>query len=176
MVAVPATRTWVAGEIVLASHFNTNIRDVLNYLLALPAFEGRQSTTQNLTTATWTTVTMDAEDLDSAGGHSTVTNNSRYTAQYAGWYQVGGAAAINTSATGMRATRWMVNGSVLNASQITDQGVASFPHNVPARAKHVFLNVGDYLELQAYQNSGGTLATVVSAETACGVMARWARS
>src|SRR5512138_1061185 len=50
MTAVPVTRTFVAGEVVLASYFNTNINGPINFLLAPPLLRCRQTTLQTLTT------------------------------------------------------------------------------------------------------------------------------
>lgn len=161
MTAVPATRTWVAGEVVTDTHFNTNIRDVLNFLLARPIFKGYQTVSQNVATATFTAVTLDSEMVDSAGGHSTVSNTSRYTGVYAGWYDKGGGAAFAANATGRRLARTTVNGAVVNGSASgTPAGASIIPFAY--RADRVFLNVGDILEDLVFQDSGGTLATFVT--------------
>lgn len=173
MATVPVTRTWVAGEVVTAAHFNTNIRDVFNYLLAVPILEARQIVAQTLATSTGAAITMTAEDVDSSGMHSTSSNTSRATAVYPGWYQFSGVTVTLFNATGRRVNWWSVNGSQLNASQVSQQATAANDTGVSARTKHAFLNVGDYGELFAYQESGGNLNTDHSALRASGVSVRW---
>lgn len=164
MAAVPVTRTFVSGEVVLASHFNTNINGPLGFLLAPPIFQGRQTVAQTLTTGVFAAITMDAEDVDSAGGHSTSSNTSRYIAQYAGWYILGGVAGIAANATGRRLTKWRVNGSAdVNGSGVFSPSTAASVVKVPLATIKVFLNVGDYVEAMVAQESGGNVNTAVSA-------------
>lgn len=161
MPTVPATRTFVAGEVVLASYFNTYINGPIGYLLAPPIFQGRQTSSQTLTTGTFTAVTFDAEDVDSAGGHSTSSNTSRYTAQYAGWYQGGGGCAFAANATGRRMSRFAVNGTTLNGSMAgIPANAATIPYAL--RPTFIFLNLSDYMEQSAFQDSGGNLGTFIT--------------
>lgn len=72
----------------------------------------RRTTNQTLTTATFTAINFDAEDIDAAGGHSTSTNTSRYTAVNAGKYRLGGGAYITySSGTPVIAACFRLNGS-----------------------------------------------------------------
>lgn len=162
MTAVPAIRTFVSGEVVLASYFNININGPLSFLLAKPIFQGRQTSAQTLTTGTFTAITFDAEDVDSANGHSTSSNTSRYTAQYAGWYFQSGGMTYAANATGRRINRTLVNGSsVISGSLSGIAGNASLI-GYALRGTKIFLNVNDYVETFGFQDSGGNLATFVS--------------
>lgn len=162
MTAVPVTRTFVAGEVVTAAHFNTNINGPLLFLLAPPILELRQTVSQNLTTSTATAITFTTEDVDSSGMHSTVSNTSRATAVYPGWYRSSGACEVAANATGDRFSWWSVNGTDNNGSVGFLAGDATAATPTFARTKSIFLNSGDYLELISFQSSGGTLATTVS--------------
>lgn len=163
MALVPVTRVFVAGEVVLASYFNTNIGVVLNFLLAPPIFQGRQTVAQTLTTGVYAGITMDAEDVDSVGGHSIVTNTSRYIAQYAGWAQVDGGAGIAANATGRRLTKLRMNGTTdLNGSGINLPATAASVAKIPFVTMKAFFNVSDYIEPMAGQESGGNLNTAIS--------------
>lgn len=162
MATVPVTRTWVAGEVVTAPHFNDNIRDVLLYLLARPIFQGRQTSAQSIPDNTVTAVTFNAEDVDSAGGHSTSTNTSRYTAVYPGWYRASPAASFAANATGARALEVSRNGTLINGSGVIVPAMTGgISHRMAGRTIMSFLNVGDYLETSVFQNSGGALNTAV---------------
>lgn len=162
MATVPVSRTWVAGEIVTAAHFNTNIRDVLNWLLAPAICKVRQTAAQTLTTGVAAAIVMDAEDVDSTGMHSTVTNPSRLTAVYPGQYMHGGGISYAINATGVRTTGWRVNGVAVADGATLRPAFASFSAQMPARTIMSYLNVGDYVELWGTQTSGGNLNTAVA--------------
>lgn len=146
------------------------------FTLASPTAELRQTSSQTLTTSTWTALQFQAEewdlDVDGIGGHDNVTNNTRYTARYPGRYLIASGYAPATSATGARGVRFAVNGIVVNASQILLPSVAL--GGFPSRTKQVYLTDGDYVEAQAFQSSGGNLGTsVVSANEQSHFTIRW---
>lgn len=166
MATVPVTRTWTAGEVVLDSHFNNNIRDVFNFLLAPPIFQGRQTVSQTFTTAVDAAVTIDTEDVDSAGGHSTSVNTSRYTYVYPGWMQWSGKVSFASNTTGWRSTNWGKNGTLQNASGVIQPGMTGgIDTRIAAAAFLMFGNVGDYVEIFGGQASGGNLGSAVGTVT-----------
>lgn len=173
MATVPVTRTWVAGEVVTAAHFNTNIRDVLQYLLAPPTFRGRQTSAQTLTTSTLTAILLDTEDVDSAGGHSTVTNTSRYTAVYPGWYSYGGSVAFATDNVGNRLTEAAKNGTAVNGSRRSQAAISANATCVDIHPDVQFLNVGDYLEPFGFHSKGSNLNTAVAAQEQSSFIVKW---
>jgi hypothetical protein len=173
---VPTTRTAVTGEVTIAAHFNDYIRDPLNYLLAPPILECRQSVAQTVATGgVGAAITMTTEAVDSSGMHSTSVNTSRATGVYPGWYQFGGQVCWVANATGRRVSWWAVNAATMASSQtgqMTITGGSATEHN--ARTKHLFLNVSDYAELFGFQDSGGNLNTAVAVTQATsGMSARW---
>lgn len=175
MATVPVTRTWVAGEVVLASHFNSNIRDVLNYLLSPPILEIYQSVAQTLTTSVVSPITMTSEVVDSSGMHSTSSDTSRAVAVYPGYYVFAGSIAFTGSAAGNRVLQWQKNGSASIASADATFPPWSASVNIyNLRTKLIFLNVGDYVESMGYQDSGGNLLTVASpVDVSSGMTAFW---
>lgn len=173
MAVVPATRTWVAGEVVTAAHFNTNIRDVFNYLLAPPILKIRQTTLQSIANNTHTALTFTTEDVDSSGMHSTSVNTSRATAVYPGWYSTAGGTSFAGNVTGVRGTYWSINATPVNGSNVLLVATSAAAVQTPARGDLVFLNVGDYLELFTYQNSGGNLNTSVTAQEQPSMVCIW---
>lgn len=139
------------------------ILDQIVFLSQPPIAVLRQTGAQSLSTGAGTAITFDAEDIDTHGGHSTVTNTSRYTAQIAGWYQLSGGVSITGSATNRRACWWTKNGSDIAGSEATvSAGDDTGTLTVPARTILVLLAVADYVELKGFQDSGGSLNTVVT--------------
>lgn len=121
----------------------------------------RQTTLQSVNSSTFTALTFTTEDVDTAAGHSTSSNTSRYVATVAGWYQVSGAVCFANNATGRRGSAWAVNGTTLNGSEALVQ-TASNIISVPSRTMLVQLGIGDYVELMGWQESGGALNTAVT--------------
>lgn len=109
----------------------------------------------SLLTMPWDT-TVD----DNWGGHSTVTNNTRYTIQVAGYYQLSGMLNFANNTAGYRLATWFKNGTELPASRgfgnpnITTWSCTAAPPTIGVQCA-----VGDYLEMGVYQNSGGSLST-----------------
>jgi len=137
--------------------------DALNDLLQPPVAELRQTVSVNVTSGgTGVLMTFTTEDIDTAGGHSNVSNTGRYTSTVWGYYLLGGAVSFASNATGRRGCWWRKNGTVLDGSEIV-MAAGSNIVTVPARSKIVELDVGDYVEMIAFQDSGSTLATAVTA-------------
>jgi hypothetical protein len=162
MATVPVEITWVTGQVVTAAQLNANLRDAINFLISPPLAILRQTVAGSFTSATWTQVSFDTEDIDRDSGHSTVTNTSRYTAQTAGYYLCAGKISFASNATGRRWTRWDVNGSEINATRLGFAPSNGDVSEIPACSRWIFLNVGDFVELKGYQDSGGALNTVVT--------------
>jgi hypothetical protein len=175
---VPVPPTILAGDIPSGDDWDA-VLDCLTFALNKPAAKLRQTVAQTLADATFTGLTFTTEDLDSdptgAGGHSTSSVTSRFVAVYAGWYRLEGGCSFATNATNQRGSRWAVNGTAVNASAVLLASVGAGTV-VPARGDLVFLAVGDYVELQGYQNRGGTLDTFISAEYSPSATISWDRN
>lgn len=156
------------------------LQTLIDFLRNKPAAQVRQSVAQSLTTGVYAGLTFTVETVDSdpagTGGHSTSVNTSRYTAVYAGTYRVGGVFAVSDAAGGYRSCRWAVNGTPLDASAslVLPLGGGVSLH-LPAPSILVPLGVGDYIELQGQQNSGGAVNTAVAAELASSMSIDWVR-
>jgi hypothetical protein len=160
MATIPSFRTWVTGEVVTAAFMNSNIRDAGNFFLSWPVFEGRQTVAQSIANASFVPITFDTEDIDTDNGHSTSTNTSRYTGQTQGRFQISGAIGYAANATGRRATGLSLNGAPINGGQTASPATTINDAEYPTRTKTMFLNGStDYVEIVAYQESGGALNT-----------------
>ena len=148
---------------------NINIGLILN----APAFIGYQGTTQSIANTSWTSLNLDVESFDNYNGHSNVTNNSRYTCQVPGWYTVHGVYAPNGNTTGFRAARIAKNGSpILGHASYSGQPTSS-GIGVITPVKDVQLAVGDYVEIQGWQSSGGSLGTDIDVDMRSGLWVRF---
>jgi hypothetical protein len=124
---------------------------------------------QSVPNQVWTGVTLDAANLDPVGGHSNTVTPSRYICQVPGWYlAIGGVSYANSATAGSNTyiAGIRINGS--NAAGSLFEGVkcpGGNSHTVnPMVADLISLNVGDYVELAAYQFSGAS-TTINSASS-----------
>lgn len=176
MAAVPVPHTFFDG-VYTTAEANTYLRDPLLFLMKRPMAELIQIAAQSLANSTFTSLTFTSfivdQDYLGGTGHSNSVNPSRYTANFAGWYEISGGVAFATNATGNRGSRWAVNGSVVSGSYTFVGAIATVDEAIPARTKQVYLNVNDYVELQGWQSSGGALNTSVFVEAQSTMMVRW---
>ena len=139
--------------------------DGLNFLIRPPIAKLRQSTAQAIPALTVTPIMFNLEDVDTdvdgIGGHSTVTNTSRYVARYPGWYWVGGAVSFANNSTGVRVISWAVNGAMIGGSDVLMNAVSGNTSRLPARTTLVYLAESDYLELRVY-HTGGAAGTFLN--------------
>jgi len=123
----------------------------------------RRTTTQSLTTAVAAAIAFDAERYDTTAFHDTASNTSRFTipSGMAGKYLITGCVEFANNATGVRALsiRHNVGGTLLAA---VNTPAISGDTTILTIATIYDLAVGDYVELFAYQTSGGALTTLAS--------------
>jgi hypothetical protein len=123
----------------------------------------RQTAAQPMDNAVFEPVEFNAEDFDTHGGHSTVTNPDRYTVPRAGKYELSGGVTFAVNGTGSRGCVWSKNGTQINGSQVMlAANGAILTTLITARTIMVQLAVSDIIRLEGYQNSGGPLNTVVA--------------
>lgn len=173
MATVPSEMTAVAGAVLTAAQWNSNVRDAINFIITPVLFIGRQaSATQSTTSGSWTSITLDTNDVDRDNGHSTVTNPSRYTSHTTGYYEVNAIISWASNSTGARATKLIVNGANVAGRAVSWQAAASLI-TASAVTAPVFLSSGDYVEMQGNQVSGGALSTSINADFAPMMSCRW---
>lgn len=164
--ARPTPYSWSVGDDFTAAIGN-NTRDALLWSQNPPSFVGTQSTVQSIPNTSWTPLGLDTFQIDSYTGHSNSTNNSRWTCPTggAGWYLGCGCSAYVPNATGFRTARLQINGTAVPGAEayLPNNGGAESVVTTPTRL--IFLNVGDYVEVAAWQNSGGAINTSTGGET-----------
>lgn len=176
--AVPTPFDWIAnnGLYASAAGLQAGVGDVLNFLLSPPVCVLRQTVTQSIPTGAFTPLLFQTENVDSDNMHSTSANLSRLTAVTAGWYQLSGQVGHGVaSTTGRRGCLWSINGTQTPGSQalISATGSGSGGTVQVATTLIAYLNAGDYVELQAYQDSGAALSTNVAATAQSSISALW---
>ena len=162
MAVVPGTHTFTDG-IATSTEANSFVRDPINFRMTPPMAHLRQSAVQSIPNGVSTAITFELEDVDTnlvgTPQHDLVTNNSRFTAVYPGWYLCTGGVGFAANVTSRRGSSWGVNGVATTASDVRGAATSASAAIYPARTMFLFLNVGDYVELFAFQDSGGALNT-----------------
>jgi hypothetical protein len=146
----PATGT------VAPATWGDQVRDNLEFLVDPPACSVFHSTTQSVADTTQTIMSADSENFDNDAMHSTVTNNSRITAQTAGRYLLTANVSFVLNASGEREVRFRLNGATTINGILYDAHGAIWRGSV---VRTVVLAATDYVEVQVNQNSGGALTT-----------------
>lgn len=112
--------------------------------------------------ATWIPIPFDVDYYNNFGMHDTAVNNTRITALAGGMYRIGGQVTWAANATGIRGLSVYLNGTTFMAVQALTATATVIHLNLMTE---FILNVGDYVELQGYQDSGGNLNVLSVAST-----------
>jgi hypothetical protein len=171
--AVPIPYTWQVGDIANAALLNAQIRDGLTFALNPPLFLGNATSSQSIANNTWTSINVPSLLADTYAGFS---NSSRYNAQVTGWYTVCGAVAWTVNSTSGRGAQIYRNNAPLLGHGSFVQAASGTTTSSVTPTRDVFLNAGEYVELFAYQNSGGAVGTVVNSDQASSLYCRWSHA
>ena len=124
----------------------------------VPAFAAKRDSTQGLANASWVKLQINTEDYDTDSSYDASTNY-RFTVPSgkAGKYSFLGHVmlpGVDTNEYG--AIAFYKNGSIITESQGREQKASDNRDCFIACSYSLSLAVDDYIELYAYQNSGGT--------------------
>lgn len=159
--ALPTLASEIPGNYVTSALWNNNVYNGLTFAYNQPMFQGYQTATQAIASATLTALAIDTTVVDFYNGHSNVTNNSRYVAQQSGYYLVIASAGYSTlNATGNRVLEVQKNGSTINLAVTV--GLAPTTSNGAANQCATIVQMNgttDYVEAYVYQTSGSSLTT-----------------
>lgn len=111
---------------------------------------------------TETALTFDTERWDTDTIHSTSSNTSRLTAKTAGKYLIFGNVRWTSNGTGIRIILIKLNGTT-NIAYVRVAAIVTDAEEMQV-VTHYHLAANDYVELYAYQSSGGSLDITVSGE------------
>jgi len=104
-------------------------------------------------TGSWQPIVMDTEVCDTDGCF--VAPSTAIYAQHAGYYMLTGKIRWAANATGIRGVGIRTNGSSYVAQYVLP--AFTFAQDMMCSSGMVYLTAGQYVELMAYQNSGGNL-------------------
>lgn len=123
-------------------------------------FRATRGTAQSIPDTTWTKVQYNIEDFDNLGEYAHGTDY-RFTAQKAGYYQVNAAMLFVSTTLGAKTLcifELYRNGSAVSRLEL--KYYPSGDHTMSlAGSDMIYLAAGQYIEIFAYQNSGGAINT-----------------
>jgi len=126
----------------------------------MPAFSAYKSTTQSLSSATFTKITFDTEEFDTNNNFA----SSRFTPTVAGYYQITGV--VNNGTGTQTVSTIYKNGSIFK------NGTNSSAYSAVATAL-IYLNGStDYVELYGYFGTGTTTGSGAEQTYFQGVLVR----
>jgi hypothetical protein len=137
------------------------VRDDLEFLIDPPvcSLSGAATSAANLTIVT---LTCNTEIFDNDAMHSTVTNPTRITAQTAGRYDITAVVRYDfTAGGGGRLLQFFHNATTqYNVAQVASTTVAS-RDTIISGGRKIVMAAGDFVEVRARQDSGGTINVTV---------------
>lgn len=155
-----------AGQPITAA-WGDAVNDAVAFLANPPKCRVYNSAAISTAHATSVPLTFNSERFDTDSMHSTVSNTGRITFTTAGTYYVGGDINWASAAGNLREAVIRLNGTTQIAGQRMAPIGAGFGHTANLSALYAF-SAGDYVELLAYQDSGGAINV-----TACEFYAVW---
>ena len=119
---------------------------------------------QGLASGAETVVTFDNETVDYTNMHSNTEEPSRCTINVAGYYLIHAQVGLDSaSAGGRRTVNILKNGSQISNTQ--ESNPSSDYYVVLSTTAVVSLAVGDYVEVNVYQDSGSVMSALASTST-----------
>lgn len=115
---------------------------------------------QSINSGTNTAIQFDNEEYDTAGFHDNATNNTRLGINYSGKYLFTACVQFAAGAGGLRYIFFQRNGltTIGNQRGLFLAQVSSAANPVALTSSVILpLSAGDYIELLAFQDSGGAL-------------------
>lgn len=120
-----------------------------------------------VSSGSWTRLTSaPTERIDTAGMHSTSSNTGRIYAPYDGYYRISGRvrfAAVSGANAGTREIRLRLNNlSTLEFSHAYRAAGTENATSYPFMYGAVYLTAGDFVEVQAFQDSGSNMQVTLA--------------
>jgi len=129
-------------------------------LVVQPSVRVYRSTNQSIPNGAWTTITFDTTRYDRGpAAHWNINNPTRLTCQVAGVYDIVAAISFGGAVGGnQRACGILLNGGAYAGIGGMTAFTPTNGINYSTISAQLYLNIGDYVELQVYQDSGAALA------------------
>ena len=149
----PATETRVRA--ILQDPIDQVVAEINNMAALKPRCRVYHNIGQSIATTSYSTIAFNSERYNIGALHSTTVNNSRIIFLSGGCFSGGANVEWASNINGQRILRIMLNGTT-QIAVIADSANLKDSHKQQIMFSYTF-SVGDYIELQGYQDSGGSL-------------------
>jgi hypothetical protein len=123
----------------------------------MPAFSAYGSSAQAVSNSTYTKIQINTKTFDTASYYD-ATTNYRFTPLISGYYQINGTVAFVGSTVGIAGATIYKNGSNYASGSVSPNNVGL--GGISNVSSLIYFNGStDYVEMYAWQNSGGNLNT-----------------
>jgi hypothetical protein len=164
---------------ITGAFMNTNVRDAVNFLSFPPMcrLSNQGGSAQSAVNGTSTAVQFAGSAItgltsDNYGGWS-AGNPTRYTFPVAGRWYVAGQAAFASSNSGICQSGLRVNGGTTSWGTKAAAPATSTAGVIAASEQYLRVSAGDYVQLIAFQSSGGSLSLTTSPPSYSKLIALW---
>lgn len=155
-----APATYTTGQVLTAANLNTYLRDNMKGVGGTDKPMCRAFNSANITvgSASLSVLNLDSERFDTQAMHSTVSNTGRITAPtgWGGIYVFGGGINWQASAAGTKRQLALKLNSATVVALVTIPVPTAILIDMNIHAVYS-LAAGDYVEMLAYQDTGGNL-------------------
>lgn len=186
--SLPSPRTWAANDLVTVPRLRADAADAIAFLLQRPAFAAQNTSGRSWASGSDLALGLDSELFDTWAGHVVANvgsaTNAQYWCQVPGWYLCRSAPVFSytsaTQAVFAGALEGTVGGSafgplrgplVLDGS--TNPPVAQCTDLIEMLHTGAPGGTGDFVQFDAFQNTGGSVNLVSAATQLPTASARW---
>jgi hypothetical protein len=162
MAGVPPVPSFTTSEVLTSADVN-KLATALNFALYnRPLCKAHATTAQAIGSSAYSVVNLQSTDVDTDGGRTGAGSGvDRYVCRTQGWYTVSVTVSYAPNATGSRYAIIAVNNAYQNGFAATATPATAVNAGVTLSGL-VHMNVGDYLQVVGYQDSGVTLNTAIA--------------
>ena len=155
-----------SGGVAVASGDTRHVRhDGESAYTTMPAFAARvyNSASISIPNTTVTYLTFNSERRDDGALHDTSANTDRLTAPVSGWYRITGHVEFASNATGFRSVSIRMNAGNIPIAA-TNPNAVNGDTTLITLSTEIYLSALDFVRLAVYQNSGGALNVLSTAQ------------
>lgn len=158
--SIPVATYHQTSDLATSQVWDTGPKALSDFLANRPMYRGHATFAVLFSSGVWTPVNYNLTDIDTDGAHNNIVNNTRFTAQVAGWYWVKGSSAWNPTGVGNNASRFdtaIAKNATIVAGSATFVNKQTNDNACATASTMVQLAVGDYLELYVRQLTGTSI-------------------
>lgn len=154
----PDIGTFTSGQILTAATMNDVATNLDNFRVPPMCSVYRSAALSHTSNGAFQSIAFDTEDYDTDGMWTSGANADRITFDTSGIYLCEGAVAFSGNASNSRAIRIVDSAAATIIAYASEPGPTAADGGALVCMRVWEFTAGDYIKLEAFQNSGGNLA------------------